>query len=147
MSTATEREVDAARPQMWKFFVLSAVGVFMFFVPVTIGGRSTIPLDHVVSWLRESIPSVLPWYALVLIAAGAAYPWLSGTWRRDTTTTIFSVLRVLGLVVGVMLVFGVGPSWLFEDDMGPFLLNALVIPVGLLVPIGGSSWRCSWATG
>lgn len=136
MSTATEREVDAARPQMWKFFVLSAVGVFMFFVPVTIGGRSTIPLDHVVSWLRESIPSVLPWYALVLIAAGAAYPWLSGTWRRDTTTTIFSVLRVLGLVVGVMLVFGVGPSWLFEDDMGPFLLNALVIPVGLLVPIG-----------
>jgi nucleoside recognition membrane protein YjiH len=121
---------------MWKFFVLSAIGILMFFVPVTIGERSTIPLDHIVSWLRTSITGVLPYYALVLIAAGAAYPFVTRTWRRTPTTAVFSVLRVVGLVVGVMLVLGVGPAWLFEDDMGPFLLNALVIPVGLLVPIG-----------
>ena len=137
MSTVTGREARTTeRAPMWKFWVLSAIGILMFFVPVTIGERSTIPLDHVVSWLRENVPAVLPWYALLLIAAGAAYPWVSGTWRRDRTTTVFSVLRVLGLVVGVMLVLEVGPAWLFEDDMGPFLLNALVIPVGLLVPIG-----------
>ncbi len=123
-------------PQMWKFFVLSAVGIFMFFVPVTIGERSTIPLDHMVSWLRENVPSVLPYYALLLLAGGAAYPFVTKTWRRDTTTTVFSVFRVVGLLVGVLLIFEVGPAWLFEDDMGPFLLNALVIPVGLLVPIG-----------
>lgn len=134
--TAREEERVSAGPAMWKFFVLSAIGIFMFFVPVTIGERNTIPLDHIVSWLGESIPGVLPWYALVLLAAGAAYPWVSGTWRRSTTSTVFAVLRVLGLVVGVMLVFEVGPAWLFEPDMGPFLLNALVIPVGLLVPIG-----------
>lgn len=137
MSIVTGREPETTdRAPMWKFWVLSAVGILMFFVPVTIGERSTIPLDHIVSWLRANVTSVLPYYALALIAAGAAYPWVSGTWRRNTTTTVFSVLRVLGLVVGVMLVFRVGPAWLFEDDMGPFLLNALVIPVGLLVPIG-----------
>lgn len=137
MNTANGREATTTQsPQMWKFWVLSAIGILMFFVPVTIGDRSTIPLDHIVSWLRRSVPAVLPYYALLLIAAGAAYPWVSGTWRRDVTTTVFSVLRVVGLVVGVMLVFGIGPAWLFEDDMGPFLLNALVIPVGLLVPIG-----------
>lgn len=137
MSAVTGREPQTTeRAPMWKFWVLSAIGIVMFFVPVTIGERSTIPLDHIVSWLRANVPAVLPWYALLLIAAGAAYPWVSGTWRRDRTTTVFSVLRVLGLVVGAMLVLGVGPAWLFEDDMGPFLLNALVIPVGLLVPIG-----------
>lgn len=135
-TTENRGEVGTDRPQMWKFFVLSAIGIFMFFVPVTIGERSTIPLDHIVSWLRETVPGLTPWYALLLIAAGAAYPWVSGTWRRDRTTTVFSVLRVIGLVVGVMLVFEIGPAWLFEDDMGPFLLNSLVIPVGLLVPIG-----------
>lgn len=137
MSIVTGREATSTdHAPMWKFWVLSAIGVFMFFVPITIGGKSTIPLDHAVSWLRTNVPDVLPYYALALIVAGAAYPWVTKTWRRNVTTMIFSILRVLGLVVGIMLVFQIGPAWLFEDDMGPFLLNALVIPVGLLVPIG-----------
>ena len=134
--TARTGGVAPERAPMWKFFVYSAVGVLMFFVPVTLGGRSTIPLDHVVSWLREAVPAVLPWYALALILAGAVQPWVTGSWRRSTTDLVFSVARVVGLVVGVMLVLGVGPAWLFADGMGPFLLNSLVIPVGLLVPVG-----------
>src|SRR5690625_1789020 len=35
-----------------------------------------------------------------------------------------------------MLVFEFGPDWLFAPDVGPFLMDSLVIPVGLLVPIG-----------
>ena len=137
MSSAAAQEAPALRGgAMWKFWVLSAIGIFMFFVPVTIGERNTIPLDHMVGFLRDTIPGALPYYALALIVAGAAYPWVSGTWRRNRTTLVFSVFRVIGLVVGVMLVFEVGPAWLFEPDMGPFLLNSLVIPVGLLVPIG-----------
>lgn len=127
---------EGGRVPMWKFFVYSAIGVLMFFVPITIGERSTIPLDHIVSWLREAVPGVLPWYALALIGAGAVYPWVTGSWRRSTTDAVFAVARVIGLVVGVMLVFQFGPAWLFAEGMGPFLLNALVIPVGLLVPIG-----------
>lgn len=132
-TATTGAEADAP---MWKFFVLSAIGVLMFFVPVSIGGRSTIPLDHLVTWLRDTVPAVLPYYALALIAAGAAYPFVTRTWRRNTTMAVFSVARVVGLVVGIMLVFEIGPDWLFAEGMGPFLLNALVIPVGLLVPIG-----------
>ncbi|KPC97712.1 Nucleoside recognition [Geobacillus sp. BCO2] len=32
--------------------------------------------------------------------------------------------------------FRIGPSWLFQPNMGPFLYDKLVISVGLLVPIG-----------
>lgn len=135
MSPQQEAQVQA-RPAMWKFFVYSAIGAFMFFVPVTIGGRSTIMLDHIVTWLRDSVPGALPYYALVVIVAGAVYPFASGTWRQSTVAVVFSVLKVLGMVVGFMLVLGVGPAWLFADNMGPFLLESLVIPVGLLVPIG-----------
>src|SRR5699024_8985112 len=50
--------------------------------------------------------------------------------------TLFAFLNVLGLATGIALVFNVGPAWLFDPDMGPFLFNKLVIPVGMIVPIG-----------
>lgn len=108
----------------------------MFFVPVTINGKDSIMLDHIVSWLQENVSAALPYYALIILLAGAVYPFISGTWKKSTVDIIFSIFKVIGLVVGIMLIFNIGPAWLFDPDMGPFLLNKLVIPVGLLVPIG-----------
>lgn len=136
---ATPVQVTAERAEaasMWKFFVYSAIGAAMFFVPISIGGNRTIPLDHMVTWVRDTVPAALPWYALILVAGGSAYPFLAGTWRRTRTDLVFSVAKVIGLVVAVMMVFEVGPAWLFEPGMGPFLFDTLVISVGLLVPIG-----------
>ena len=121
---------------MWKFFVFSFIGAFMFFVPVTIGEKKSIMLDHMVTWIQTSLGGVLPYYALLVILAGAVYPFISGKWKKSKVDIVFSVFKVMGLVVGIMLVFNIGPAWLFEPSMGPFLLNKLVIPVGLLVPIG-----------
>ncbi len=47
---------------MWKFFVYSLVGAFVFFVPLEIGGKSSILLDHMVTGLESWIPGVLPYY-------------------------------------------------------------------------------------
>jgi len=124
------------RAPMWKFFIYSIIGAFMFFVPVTIGEKNSIMLDHIVSWIQTNATGVLPFYALALILAGAAYPFISGTWNKSKVDMVFSFFKVIGLVVGVMIVFGFGPAWLFNPDMGPFLFNKLVISVGLLVPIG-----------
>ncbi|WP_406636965.1 YjiH family protein [Pseudarthrobacter quantipunctorum] len=121
---------------MWKLFVYSGIGAFMFFVPVTIAGKNTIMLDHIVSFLQANIGPVLPFYALAVIVAGAGYPFVAGTWKRSAVEVVFSLLKGVGMVVGFMMVFKVGPAWLFEPGMGPFLFEKLVIPVGLLVPIG-----------
>ncbi|HEX2177328.1 MAG TPA: YjiH family protein [Nocardioidaceae bacterium] len=126
---------DTSAP-MWKFFVYSLVGAFVFFVPITVGGESSIALDHMVTFIEETATPALPYYALAVIVAGAVYPFVAGSWKRSTVDMVFSAFKVVGMVVGFMLVFEVGPGWLFAEDMGPFLLNALVIPVGLLVPIG-----------
>mgnify|MGYP003488825279 FL=1 len=121
---------------MWKFFVYSLIGAFMFFVPVTIGEKNSIMLDHIVTWIQSNAAGVLPYYALIIIFAGAVYPFASGTWKKSKVDIVFSLFKVIGLFVGVMIVFGFGPAWLFNPDMGPFLFNKLVISVGLLVPIG-----------
>ena len=49
---------------MWKFFVYSFIGAFMFFVPVTIGEKNSIMLDHIVSWIQANATGVLPYYSL-----------------------------------------------------------------------------------
>jgi nucleoside recognition membrane protein YjiH len=126
-----------ASPVDWvKFIGLSAIGIFMFFIPITLGEKSTIPLDHAVTFVRGSAPALMPFYGLIVIILGAAYPFYAKTWNKDAVTTFFSLAKVMGVGVAFMAVFNVGPAWLFEPDMVPFLYNKLVIPVGLIVPLG-----------
>jgi len=133
-TTGSPRTRSAAG--MWKFFVYSAIGAFAFFVPFSVNGETSILLDHLVTLLENHVPSILPYYALIVVFAGAAYPFVSRTWRNSTVDIAFSLAKLIGLAVAVMLVFDVGPAWLFDEDMGPFLMDSLVISVGLLVPIG-----------
>jgi nucleoside recognition membrane protein YjiH len=108
----------------------------MFFIPVTLGGTSSIPLDHLVTGIRNDLGPAVPYYALLVILLGAVYPFVRGTWKKNRVELVFSILKVLGLITAIMLVFDFGPKWLFDPDLGPFLFEKLVIPVGLLVPVG-----------
>ncbi|MCH4889371.1 YjiH family protein [Acidaminobacter sp. JC074] len=119
-----------------KFILLSAFGIFMFFVPITIGEKSTIPLDHVVSFIKGISPSLGKYYALIVIILGAIYPFYNKSWNKDKVTVFFSVAKVVGMFVAFMAIFNVGPAWMFEKDMVPFLYDKLVISVGMIVPVG-----------
>lgn len=121
-----------------KFFIFSAIGIFVFFIPVTMNGKSSIMLDHIVSYIQLAVPGVLPYYALLVILLGAVYPFVTKSWNKDTVSIVFSILKIFGLVAAVMLVFNFGPKWFFDPNMAPFLFNKLVISVGLLVPIGSA---------
>lgn len=119
-----------------KLFVPSALGIVIFFVPVTLNDRTTILLDHMVTGARALLGDASGFYALALIVAGAAYPLLKGYWRRNLTERIFTVLKIAGVAAALMALTGWGPGFLHEPDMLPFLFDKLVIPVGLIVPIG-----------
>jgi len=127
---------DVTVVNFFKFIVLSMVGIFIFFVPIDFNGKSTIPLDHVVGLFKSNFGDYLPYYALLVIFLGAAYPFYKREWNKDMVTTIFSIAKVLGLVVAIMAVTKTGPEFLYERGMVPFLYNKLVISVGLIVPIG-----------
>ncbi|MGY0692433.1 YjiH family protein [Virgibacillus sp. FSP13] len=119
-----------------RFIVYSFIGAFTFFIPITLNGTSTIPLDHMVTFVEESVPSVVPYYILLVIIFGAIYPFVNGTWNKDAVNMGLSIFKIIGMIVAFMLVFDFGPNWLFDPDMGPFLFNSLVTSVGILVPIG-----------
>ncbi len=131
-----EPKPEAPTSSLFKFLIYSLIGILVFFIPLTINGNSTIILDHIVTWISTSFPTAVPYYALFIIIAGAVYPFVSRKWNTSIVELVFSIFKVLGVVATVMIVFEVGPSWLMLPNMGPFLLEKLVIPVGLLVPIG-----------
>lgn len=143
MQTQTNREWEAqinqtavSAAQVWKFFVFSLIGIFVFFIPVTVNNSSSIMLDHIVTWLRQLAPGAVPIYALAVIVLGAAYPFVTRTWKKNKVNIVFSVLKVLAVPVALMIYLKAGPAWLMDKDMGPFLFEKLVIPVGMVVPIG-----------
>ncbi len=121
-----------------RFILASLVGVFMFFVPVTINGASSIMIDHIVSWIRASVPGIVPYYALFVMAIGAIYPFYTKKWNASIVDICFSILKVVGVVFGILYCLKVGPAWFFAPDIGPFLYEKLVISVSLLVPIGSA---------
>lgn len=118
-----------------KFVLYSLLGIFMFFVPITVGGKSSIPIDHIVSYIR-TIPSFGPVYTGIVVTIGGILPFATKTWNKNKVVTIFSILKLLGIPFIFMAIFNVGPAALLAPDVIPFVYNKVVIPVTTIVPVG-----------
>jgi nucleoside recognition membrane protein YjiH len=121
---------------IYKFFAFSLLGIFMFFISITLNGKKTIPLDHLVTFIRTQFSSVIVYYILVIVVAGAVYPFYKKTWNRSVVEMVISTLKIMGAIASILVVFKIGPSWLLAADMGPYWYNSLLTPIGVLVPIG-----------
>jgi len=119
-----------------KLFSFSAFGLFMFFIPIRIGAKATIPLDHIITFLKTAFPKAASIYAALMILAGSIYPFHNRTWKNSKTSIIFSFFKIMGILTTILFFFSSKPEWLFTKDMVPFLFYKLVIPVGIIVPVG-----------
>lgn len=129
-------EIVTTGTNILKFFIYSFIGIIVFFIPINWNGKSSIILDHIVSGISQFAPQTITVYALIILIIGAIYPFINQTWNESSANIIFSFLKILGAIFGLMIVFNVGPAWLFNPSMGPFLFDKLIKPVSLLIPIG-----------
>jgi nucleoside recognition membrane protein YjiH len=127
------KEYDGIK--IFKFILFAAVGIFMFFIPITINGKSTIPLDHIVNYIR-TIPYYGAIYSGSIVTIGGLLPFINKTWNKDKTTTIFSFIKLVGIVFVFMAIFNKGPGFLMREDVIPFIHQKIVISVTTIVPIG-----------
>lgn len=119
-----------------KFVIFSMIGIFMFFIPIEWNGKSSIPLDHFVTWVRNIVGKGASYYVLILVMLGAIHPFYKKTWKKNAVEAVITLFKVLGAIATIMVIFNIGPAWLMAEDMGPYWLNFLLIPIGMLVPIG-----------
>lgn len=133
---APQQRQSSSAPHPWRFFVYSGIGIFAFFVPIPIAGETTILLDHLVGWITALLGDNAKYVVFAIIIAGAIAPFYTGRWKSSAARMVFAFLNIFAVLLAAMLIFGFGPEFIFDEDLGPFLMNSLVIPVGLLIPTG-----------
>ncbi|CEA02234.1 hypothetical protein BN1048_01647 [Jeotgalicoccus saudimassiliensis] len=125
--------------KIWRFFVYSAIGLFLFFVPVPAAGTTSIMLDHIVTVIHRIFGENIQYYTLAVVIAGALIPFISKSWNKSAFNMLFTGFKVLGVFIGLMVVSGIGPAFVLDDNMGPFLYYSLAVNLSLLIPLGGAA--------
>jgi nucleoside recognition membrane protein YjiH len=135
----TEKQMREQKGKgMWRFFLYSLIGVTLFFIPVTLFESNSILLDHFVTLVRNTFGDSIKYYTLLVIILGAIFPFFSKEWKKSSIDIIITIFKILGVVVGFMVVFQVGPAFVLRDDIGPFLFNSLAVNLSILIPVGGA---------
>lgn len=119
-----------------RLLVFSTLGIIAFFVPLTIGGKTTILLDHIVTFLTTDMKKLSHGITFGFLLAGGVLPLVNSDWRKGPLELILVVLKFLAIPIGALYLLGSGPAFLMAPDLVPFLFEKLVMPVGLIVPIG-----------
>lgn len=121
-----------------KFLFFSILGFVLFFVPVTIAGSSSIPIDHVVTGIKTNFPRFTFYYAVLVVYGGAILPFIDKTWNKNLINTILTVFKLLAVVFATMFLLNRGPEILMNERMIPFLFITVSYSVALVVPIGAA---------
>lgn len=125
-----------------RFLVYSAIGVFAFFVPIELQGRSTILVDHVVTFATSNFPRLATLYCTLVIITGVVLPFVQKTWKQSRTQVALSLLQLLALPLTAMYLLDTGPDAIMQADILPFLFEKLAVPVGLIIPTGAVFLAC-----
>ncbi|WP_413518719.1 YjiH family protein [Psychrobacter glacincola] len=136
LNTSPSEKLLSKPIALLQLIVFSAIGLVTFFVPFTIGDKSTILFDHGATYLVSQQHTVAVGLLFLLMVYGVGKPFYDGSWRKNITNTILTVFKVIGLVLAVMYVTGAAPDFMMEKDMLPFLFEKLALPVGMIVPLG-----------
>ena len=117
------------------FLAYALFGIFMFFVPIEIGGTKTIPIDHITN-LVKSIPNYGLIFGIFMVTAGIIYSIKTKSWEGSTLNTVFFFLKLTSIIFMIMYVTKKGPARLLEGDMLPLIWNGIMVSVTTIVPIG-----------
>lgn len=124
------------RRAILQLILFSSIGIFTFFIPLTINNRKTILFDYAASHLINEHHSLAVTLLFLLMTYGAIKPLINRDYKKSWTLAILTFVRISGLVLATIFILGMAPEPLMQKDMMPFLFNNLALPIGIIVPIG-----------
>ena len=133
------------RNNLLKFLIFSAIGVWVFFIPTTIGGNSGVPMVLLIDAVKALLgPTVMNWMVLILCIALSITFTISRI-QKDGPIRRFhkkdgwgtGILYYLSAVFAVMVVFNVGPSQIVNDSVG---IEAIGLAGSTLLTVTIAGW-------
>lgn len=121
-----------------KFILPSLLGIFLFLIPIKIGGNVTIPVAILSNFLIDALNPVIPWLLVITIlitAIGSILTicfkpkWLlnnSFLYTLFKVTPIWFTLRLVAAVFALCTIFTVGPEFIWSELTGGLIMTGLL---------------------
>lgn len=119
-----------------KAIIMSAIGVFCIFIKIDIGGTQSIPLDHLISWIQRTFPTLINYAPGVVAVIGTFYSFFKGDWKKDKPSIVFQMLKFLSIAFVLMYFLNKGPAIFMDARIVPFFFYN-VLRSAILIQITG----------
>ena len=127
-----------------KFICLSALGIWIFFINITIGGSKAVPMLQVINKIKGAVPAVANQWMVMLICiftlvtailaktSKSKSGWLKEHHGKDGVFAYFTF--VTAAIFAVMVIFNVGPQFIIDPVVGMSSVNVVrdVIYAGVI---------------
>ena len=154
MSVVYKEETVKSKGAAWKFIIPSLIGVLLFLVPVKVNGGVTIGVGVLASSLLDTFGDWIPQFILIMlgftvlmtlitVVLKPAFIMNSAFFKNVFHVGVFGItMRIIGLAVGIMAYFQIGPEFISSRntggvvlyDLAPVLLTWFLF-AGILLPL------------
>ena len=120
----------------FKMFIMSFIGIFVFFISIPIGGKKSIFVNHMADFITINLFSFMP-YMILIISSYCIIDMIKNREKskKDAISAVLSICKAIGYAFLVFTVFGFGPSFLLDESVGVFIINKLLIPITINIPV------------
>lgn len=152
--SSNPKEQEVSSSAIWKFLIPSLIGVALFMTPVPVEDGVTIPIAVLADWLQGLLAGVLPEIMTIVIIISTLGVFVQKFAKPDFMTRsefsknlfdiniFWTVVRIIASILAVMVLFQIGPEWVWDDYTGGLLLRDLLpllftifIFAGLFLPL------------
>ncbi len=137
-----------------KFLIPSGLGIFLFLTPVSYHGQPTIMVgvigNQLIAWFEQYLPAFVA--SLMVISAGITLIVRFADIRQIRNSKLLSslfftsdfwlLIRIAGASLSLLVLFQIGPAWIWSDDTGGLVLHELLkilvvffLLAGLFLPL------------
>lgn len=127
-----------------KFIGLSILGIFVFFINITVNGKKAVPMLQIINTVKKTVPAQVNTWLVVLIclftlatAIAARFSdkksgWLKSHHGKDGVFAYFTF--VTAAIFALMVVINIGPQFVIDPTIGISSVNIVrdVIYTGVI---------------
>ncbi|MBE6051944.1 MAG: YjiH family protein [Clostridium sp.] len=119
---------------LMKFIIPSIIGILLFMTPIEINGQFTIPIAFLSNYVVNSLGSLLPLIATIIISISGIGGILIKIFKTKNkmlnslfnVTPIWLLGRVIGMILVIMTYFKAGPEFIWSNSTGGTVLYSLL---------------------
>lgn len=134
-------------PNLIKFMLFSALGVWVFFAPAFDGNT---PMVTLISWMKAVLGPAKNWLT-VITCVGLAVTFTFNKLKKDTPLAKFyakdgwfdGILYYLAAIFAVLIKLECGPAWMMKSDVGP---DAMSLAGSCLFTVTIAGWLVNLLT-